>query len=449
MKRKAILGKGEHMDGHTHRFLAAVLLSATAALVGLGAQGFDKLSLKGTSVTYWYQHTQGREAALKKMIGRFNATNPWGISVKGEYAGGYSDIANKMIAGIAGGSTPDLVVAYQSDSATYELSDALVDLNPYVADATYGVSKAEQADYFPAFLAQDINAQFGGKRLGWPPNRSVEVLYYNADWLRALGIAAPPKTWEEFYEDAKKATDPAKGSYGCAINLDASCVFSQVIGRGGDFRVEGRSGYSLDTPQLRDSFAFFKQLFKEGYAKKIAEQFGDQTDFANRKVLFTMGATSGIPFYDDAVKKGAKGAFAWSVAPIPHTTAKAVLNIFGASVSVVKSSPEKQLASWLFLRWMSEPAQQAEWTRVSNYFPVRRSTAARLGDYLEKNRQFADAWAALQAGEQKAEPPFAGYAQVRDAISASFNAVLDGADIDSTLVALNERANRIFRQTKP
>lgn len=219
--------------------LALSLVLPLAPALPLGAQAFDRLELKGTQISYWYQHSQGRETALKKMIDRFNSTNPWGISVKGEYAGGYADIANKMTAAIAGGSTPDLVVAYQNNAATYELSEALVDLTPYVADARFGLSKAELADFFPGMLEQDLNPQFGGKRLGWPPNRSIEVLYYNADWLKALGVAAPPRTWEEFYEDAKKATDPAKGTYGCAISLDASNLFAQVISRGGGFAAPG------------------------------------------------------------------------------------------------------------------------------------------------------------------------------------------------------------------
>ncbi|MGA2544970.1 MAG: extracellular solute-binding protein [Rectinemataceae bacterium] len=437
------------MSGRAWKSLVFALLASMAALGALGAQDFEKLKLRGTVVTYWYQHNQGREESLKKMIDRFNATNRWGISVKGEYAGGYNDIANKMTAGIAGGSTPDLVVAYQNNAATYELSEALVDLSPYVADANFGIAKTELADYFPGFLAQDINQQFGGKRLGWPPNRSIEVLYYNADWLKKLGIAAPPKTWDEFYAAVKLATDPAKGRYGCDISLDASNVFAQVISRGGDFQARGGKGYALNTPQIRASFAFFLKIYKEGYAKKIAEQYGDQTDFANNKVLFTMGSTSGIPFYDLAVRKGASGGFAWNVAPIPHSTAKAVLDIYGASVSVVKSTPQKQLAAWLFLRWMSESAQQAEWVRASNYFPVRKSTAGRLGDYLSQNPQFAAAWKGLQTSDQKAEPSFLGYEQVRDAISAAYNAVLDGAELDSTLAALDAKANRIFLQAKP
>jgi multiple sugar transport system substrate-binding protein len=437
------------MNALSLRSASLSLFASIGLLAVLGAQSFDTLNLKGTAITYWYQHSQGREAALKKMIARFNAGNPWGIAVQGEYAGNYDDIANKMTAAIAGGSTPNLVVAYQTNSASYELGEALVDLNPYVADPKFGIPKNELADFFPGFLAQDINPQFGGARLGWPPNRSIEVLYYNADWLRALGISAPPKTWEEFYADAKMATDTAKGSYGYDISLDASSVFAQVISRGGAFLAPNGEGYALDSPQLRASFALILDMYRRGYAKKIAERYGDQTDFANRKVLFTMGATSGIPFYDLAVKKGAGGHFAWSVAPLPHTTAKPVLNIYGASISVVRSTPEKQLASWLFLRWMSEPEQQAEWVRVSNYFPVRRSTASRLGDYLAKNPQFAAAWSALQTSDQEAEPQFLAYDEVRDAISAALNAVLDGADLAATTAALDAKANRIYREAKP
>jgi multiple sugar transport system substrate-binding protein/sn-glycerol 3-phosphate transport system substrate-binding protein len=437
------------MSGRFRKALLASLLATILALGSLGAQGFDSLSLKGTVVTYWYQFTRGSEDALQKMIARFNATNQWGIKVQGEYAGGYADIANKMTASIAGGSTPDLVVAYQNNAAAYEANDALVDLNPYVADPKFGLSKAELADFVPGFLAQDINPQFGGKRLGWPPNRSVEILYYNADWLKALGVPDPPRTWEEFYADAKKATDPSKGTCGYEISLDSSNVFAQVISRGGDFRASGVAGYALDTPQLKATFAFMQKMLQEGYAKKMAEQYGDQTDFANRKILFAMGSSSGIPFFDQAVKKGASGGFGWSVAPIPHDTAKPVLDIYGASVSVVKSTPERQLASWLFLRWMSGSAQQAEWVRASNYFPVRKSASEQLGDYLAKNPQYAAAWKALQASDLEAEPSFLGQDRVRDAVSAAYNAVLDGADPSQTLADLDAKANKIYRQSKP
>jgi hypothetical protein len=45
--------------------------------------------------------------------------------------------------------------------------------------------------------------------------------------------------------------------------------------------------------------------------------------------------------------------FAWSVNPPPHTTAEPRMNIYGASQSIFAARSEQQLASWLFLKWMS------------------------------------------------------------------------------------------------
>ena len=48
-------------------------------------------------VTFWYQHTRERETALQELIADYNEENEHGIVVKGEYAGAYSDIYNKMV----------------------------------------------------------------------------------------------------------------------------------------------------------------------------------------------------------------------------------------------------------------------------------------------------------------------------------------------------------------
>lgn len=429
-----------------HRPLRNTLLGiGLAAALAATASAQITADPTGATITYWYQHNQGREAALQTMIARFNQTNAWHITVKGEYAGNYADIFNKMSAGIAAGSLPDLVVAYQNEAGAYRQAGAIVDIDPYAHDAKYGLSAAEFKDFFADFLAQDVNPRYGNERLGWPPNRSIEVMYYNADWLKKLGYKAPPKTWTEFVEMCRKASDASKGTVGYEVNTDASEVFGQVISRGGVFLSGDGLSYQIDTPQLKASFQFMQDLYKKGYARKIAEAHGDQTDFANRKVLFAIDSTAGIPFWGKAVGGSAK-PFAWGVAALPHDTPNAVSNVYGASVSIVKSTPAKQLAAWLFLKWMSEPAQQAEWTRASNYFPVRRSTAAALGDFLKTNAPFAQAWDLLNSGTEKSEPSLPGYEQVRDAITAAYQQILDGADVASTLTLLQKKADRALKE---
>lgn len=406
-----------------------------------------ELDLDGVTVTYWHQHSGGREEGLNEMIAEFNATNEWGVEVVAEYAGGYGDIYNKMIAGIAGGAVPNLVVAYQNQAAGYQVEDALVDMTPYVEHPVYGISDPE--DFFQGFYMQDVNMMFGGQRLGFPPNRSIEVMYYNQSWLEELGYDGPPTTWDEFAEMAAAATDEAAGTYGYALRTDASNVYAMAISRGGEIAAPGGNGYQFDIPEIRDSFLFMKELYDAGYARKIAERYGDQSDFGNRKVLFTMGSTSGLPFYASAIEQGEAGAFEWSVAPIPHTTATPQVNVYGASVSIPKTTEEQQLAAWLFVRWMSEAEQQARWVEISNYFPVRRSVAAQLPAYFESNPQFEDAFTALTESETRAEPPYAGYDEVRDLMSAAFNAVIDGEDVDMVLAELEEEANEVHEISAP
>ncbi|HET6487935.1 MAG TPA: extracellular solute-binding protein, partial [Spirochaetia bacterium] len=142
---------------------------------------------------------------------------------------------------------------------------------------------------------------------------------------------------------------------------------------------------------------------------------------------------------------------AWSIAPIPQLTATSspAVNLYGASVSIPKSTPQKQLAAWLFIKWLSEPKQQAAWTRVSMYFPVRKAAEPLIKDILDANRTFAVAWNLLKTANLKAEPPFAGYDLVRDAIVAAYSKVLDGADVDATLAALQSQADKIYKDSTP
>lgn len=192
-----------------------------------------------------------------------------------------------------------------------------------------------------------------------------------------------------------------------------------------------------------------KELYDRGAAQKIAERFGEQTDFANRRTLFTMGSTSGLPFYRSAVEESEVGPFEWSVAAIPHSTPRPVMNMYGASWSIPATTPEQQLAAWLFVKYMTEVEVQREWVDASGYFPVRASAREGLGDYFVENTQYSAAFEVLLSADVRTEPPFASYEEVRRLISATFNDVLDGADIATALEELTDEANLINADMLP
>jgi hypothetical protein len=84
------------------------------------------------------------------------------------------------------------VVAYQNQAATYQVVDGLIDMWPLVRSEKWGYDEAELADFFAGFLQSDVNPAFGNALLGFPPNRSMEVMYYNEAWLAELGADGPP-----------------------------------------------------------------------------------------------------------------------------------------------------------------------------------------------------------------------------------------------------------------
>lgn len=401
----------------------------------------------GQEVVYWHQHSRAREEDLIEIVDEFNNTNEWGITVNAEYQGGYGDIFNKMLSVVNTSDAPNLVVAYQNQSATYQLGEGMADMNPLVDSPKWGLTDEDKADFFQGFYNQDVFTIYDGMRLGFPPNRSMEVLYYNQDWLTELGYDAPPSTPEEFKEMACAAAEQpfsgatSEGSMGYELSVDASRFASWTFAHGGDMFDYNTSKFSYDSDAAVEAMNFLQDLFNSGCATIVVESYGDQTDFGTGKLLFTVGSSSGLPFYQTAVDEGG-GDFEWGVTAIPHTTPDPVQNIYGASLSIPKTTPEGELAAWLFIKYFTTPEVQAKWAEASQYFPVRASVAENMSAFFDENPVYKTAFEMLPYGHF--EPPVPGYDFVRDIAEEAMAAIADGADVETTLADLNEEANVIL-----
>ena len=404
---------------------------------------WENVDPTGQEVIFWHQHTKERETGLLELVDAFNKSNEWGITVKAEYQGGYGDIFNKMLPILNTPDAPSLVVAYQNQAATYQLVKGLVDMTPMVNSAKWGIAEADQKDFFPGFGAQEGLPNFENARLGLAPNRSMEVLYYNIEWLKELGYDAPPATPEQFKEMACKAAKTpfskatAEGSIGYELSIDTSRLASFTFAFGGDIFDYQTGMFTLNSEAAVNAATFLQDLINNGCATQVTEAYGDQTDFGAGKTLFTVGSTSGLPFYQKAIDEGAK--FEWSVGAVPHTTPDPVMNVYGASVSIPVTSPEEELAAFLFLKYYTSPEIQAKWAEISNYFPVRASVADSMKDYFDKNPTYKTSFEMLKYGHF--EPPVPGYDFVRNEVETTLAAIVDGGDPKALLDALNEKAN--------
>lgn len=412
---------------------------------------FAGVDPSGVTITWWHNHTGAREEAVKTAVSEFNTNNPWGITVEAISKGSYDEIFTAFTAGIQTGELPNITVAYGNQASLYQNDNALVDLEPYVMDDVVGIGDDFTTDMFTGFFESDLSVDHNNARLGYSVYRSMEVLYYNVDALEALG-AEPPKTWEEFKDISCRwvQEDPANRD-GYQVRTDASFLAAAAFAAGVDIYDAANDVFTYDLPEVAAMPKVVQAMVAEGCAKIQSENRGDQNAFTAGKAIFYTGSSSGIPFVADGVKQN-PAPFVFNTAPIPgYGDGTPVQNIYGASNSVVAQgkSPEEILASWLFLRWYTEPAQQAFWAAKSNYFPVRRSTADSLADVFAAELTglpYESAFNLLDS--TKAEPSVPVYQTVRTEAQNALNTILDGANVEETLTALNDTANQLLEEAR-
>ena len=438
---------------------------AADAMAKMTADDIDKIELskdKPTEVVFWHRYSGGQVTGVVEIVNDFNTKNPYGITVKLEKAGeSYDDVYNKINSALQGGGTPALSIAYQNQAAFYRREGAVIDLAPYIASKKYGLSADDLKDFYQLFLDSDKNPQYPGEVLGWPTNRSMEVLYTNLDWLKELGVEAPPKTIKEFEEIACKASDK-KDKFGFILNPnDASRLASFIFAFGGDVIKADASGYAFNSAAAVEATTTLQRMFKNGCAVELpaAERNGDQTRFAAGKVLFVTASSTGLPFYASAVGKAEK-PFKWTISLFPQLDpAKAKTNLYGASWSVFKTTPAQQLGAWLFMKFFTEAENSAKWSKASNYIAVRKSAAEAAIKNVKESKGFAnfpeaatgysELYNQLQFGT--VEAAVAGYDPVRKLMQDAMKKVVvtGEGDVKAELDAAVAKSDDLLKENAP
>ena len=434
--------------------LAAVMVVATAcsgAASPAPALTTADIELSGSPIalTLWHTQTGANAAALQAMVDRFNSTNGKGITVTLQYQGSYTQLYQKNLSAIQAGALPELAVAYESFVADYMKADVVLNLDPYVNSAKNGLTKESQADIYKPYFDTNRFPQFGNQLLSFPFTKSLFLQYQNDDILKEIGKSAP-KTWDEFEQTAaaavKKGADGKTTRYGWAITINASNFNGWVLSRGGKLMSDDQKTVAWDQQPAIDAVTMMKRMIDSGSAY-VPKGFDYQTDFGTAKVLFVEESSTGRPFFKSSFKQPIN----WSITNIPQSDpAKPKTVQYGANIAIFKSTPEKQLASWLFVKWFADAAQTAEWAVKSSYMPVRKSAADTdtLKNAWKTDVQGKQAFD--QIGTSIPEPNVRGQQDIRTVIEDMLNAVVAGkvTDIGKAVKDAGAKANQILKDNQ-
>lgn len=435
------------------RLISVLFVLALGVGIIRAQDSIESVDPKGQEIVYWhqYQNDSAQGKTMAALVDQFNKSNEWGIKVTASFQGNYTDISKLVNAGITSGELPNLTAGYANDASSYARDNSAVDLAPYISSAKWGLGATP--DINQGLLTADT---VDGKVLAFPNQSSAQVIAYNQTLLTKLGFDAPATTVEDFKNQActaSKATgDKGEKIQGFPITTDASAFESWVANQGGSIYHDGAFDFNSDA--VMSILKLYQDLYKDGCAYIPAERFGEQTDFNNAVVPFYVTSTAGFTFILSGFEKSGVTAD-WKIMTFPHTEGNETINAFVPSIIMMPSTPEKQLASWLFLKYLATPEAATQWSTGTGYFnPVPSSaealktatfTAAGLAPFFND----ANALFGKEGIKVYSSPAISAYSKVRDLISTAIADVTsNGKDVAEVAKTLQDGADAALKDSQ-
>jgi multiple sugar transport system substrate-binding protein len=379
--------------------------------------GISPEELDGTTLSFWHPWTGEEAATLEALVDDFNRSNGYDLSVS---VSAYGDnLYDTVLEALNTGIPPDLTVGYNHQILAWNsYGEAVIDLNLYLYETDWGLNDKERSDFYSELLTMN---EVQGKQLGLPVYASVVALFYNNAWGEELGFDAPPTTTREFKEQAcASAASNNDSSGGWIATTDPSAIMGWIFAFGGSITSPDGEGYQPDNPEVESAFAYLKGLFNSGCAWQSESAYPMET-FADRQGLFYAGSIAGLSAQREAFTQ-AGNRDEWTVIPFPGFEGQPVSVIYGPAYAILRSSPEKQLAAWLLIKWLTQPENQASWIKASQYLPTRDSARQLLDEGLSITPQREAAQALIPLG--RGEPSYVSWSVARWALSDATTTLL-------------------------
>jgi len=404
---------------------------------------------EGTVVQFWHVYSDEPGEGLQALVDEFNETNEYGITVEALNQGSYSDIEDKVNAGIQSGDLPDVVMAYTNALADWYSVGSVVDLNTYIGDADHGLTDAELADLYPHL--KDAGSAPDGAWIAYPMTQSANVLVLNYTWAEELSYGVPT-TSAELKELVCAAADQNTeiggdfaGTGGLVYYPSATNWLHFLYAFGGNELNADGTAYDFTSQAAIDASMFILDLKENGCVWQTESY--PNPEQAQRKAIITMSSTAGAPYYAAAFEdEGNDDEWGWIAAAGPDGTL--AVDAFQQMLGVIPSTEDEELASWMFIKWLTSPEIQERWVKISGYYGTQISTEALLADYAEENPVWATgvALAAVGPSEPQTFPAWSAVrSAVGDAAAELYNATTE-AEVIAILEALTETANDLVAE---
>ena len=329
-------------------------------------------------VSFWHVYGQEKAALLDNYILEFEALYP-NVTINAESQGGYDELRNKTILAITSNDTPTMLVGYPDHVAGYLNGNAVIPLDDFILDETFGI---DLSDFIDSYIEENRQYQ-GGYMYSMPYSKSTEMVVINKTIFEANEVALTaagvelrtdaPYTWAELDILAGILVGDGPNQCEYLINFDSAANFfiNSVRQWGGGY-TNSAGEILVDDPNTLAMLEYVQDRFE---TKTFAIPLAWDVDYGSANFLagdscMTVGSTAGISYNVPKEQQ-----FEIAVAPVPQydlTNMSAVQQ--GPNVAIMEDTTDaERLAAWLFITYITNAENTAKWSMLTGYLPVRYS----------------------------------------------------------------------------
>lgn len=409
------------------------MLWTIAICVALVTSVVPALAAQPIEAQFWHAMGGRLGEVVEELVDRFNASQDQ-YRITAVFRGNYSETMTAAIASYRARNHPHIVQVFEVGTQTMMMSGAVYPVYQLMADQGYEI---DWETFVPPVLSYYASAD--GNLYSMPFNSSTPILYYNKDAFARAGLDPdrPPTTWQEVEAYSKKIIEAGAAECGFTIGWPSWTMIESTRAWHGLPFATNENGYTgLDTRLLiNDEFTVAHIARLAEWQKDRVFRYGGRG--GDGEPLFINGQCAMI-VQSSAAQAGFRNAvtrFDWATGMIPHygdAFPKVNSVIGGATLWVMSHKPAEEYAAVAaFLKYISDPEQQAYWHKETGYVPISRGAQDLLEaeGYLDANPDQRTAYNQLTYSPPTPETRglrLGNFVQIRDVIEEELENIFRG-----------------------
>lgn len=334
------------------------------------------------AIDYWHRSSGDTIQEWEMLAAAFNEEYTGRVQVTPIAQGTIQELSQKVRAAAAGGGLPGALMGDDYDITQYAANEIIVPFDPYVNDPENGLTAEEQADFLSGQFNRHKLDIYGDQQMAFPQGFSAFTCFWNVDALQKAGFDGPPKTWQDFPDHVRAVAAANPGMVGWNIGGAGDRFISCLLTHGVQWLADDRMSSNFDRPEVQEILTWWKALSDEKLLAVLPE--GADNSFVAGQTIYYMDSSGNTARFNREIT-----AFKWDCGLPPQgaNNPTPVTETYGPINALPSTDEAKQLAGWLWLKWLTNPVALSQWVQSTNYFPSRTSVAdsPELASYYETN----------------------------------------------------------------